>query len=161
MELEATIDDLAPRILAYCHGLTRDRALAEDAAQDALAALVRRWRAGGKPQSPAAFVFAIARRRAIRALVKQRLLAPFAGPVAETLMADARSASESRSELARVMRAISQLASRDRQALLLVAVGELDHAEAAGVLGIAPAALKMRVCRARKRLAVLLNGGSE
>ena len=108
MELEATIDELAPRLLAYCHGLTRDRALAEDGAQDALAALVRRWRSGGKPQSPAAFVFAIARRRAIRALAKQRLLAPFFGTAAETLVTDAGPASESRSEPARVLRAVSR-----------------------------------------------------
>jgi DNA-binding CsgD family transcriptional regulator len=52
-----------------------------------------------------------------------------------------------------------RLPGRDREALLLVATGELGLAESARVLGISLSALKMRVHRARKRLAQLLVAG--
>jgi predicted RNA polymerase sigma factor len=65
--------------------------MAEDVAQDALTVLVRRWRTSGPPESPDAYAFAIARRRAGRAVVRHALLAPLgvlrdaghAGPNAE------------------------------------------------------------------------------
>jgi len=49
-----------------------------------------------------------------------------------------------------------RLPGKDREALLLVAAGELGLAESARVLGISLSALKMRVHRARKRLQQLL-----
>ncbi len=153
------VNELSPRVVAYCRGLTRDAALAEDAAQDALVALVRRWSRRGAPDSPTAFVFAVARRRALRAVMRRRLLAPFVGDeVGAGTEPDLRA--EQSSELRRVLGGLRVLSRRDRDALLLVAVAELDYREAAAVLGVSLAALKMRVHRARRRLAALLNGGA-
>ena len=59
-----------------CLGRTGDAALAEEVAQDALAALVERWRRAGAPDCPAAFAFAVARRRAGRLMLRRRLLEP-------------------------------------------------------------------------------------
>ncbi|RPJ84180.1 MAG: hypothetical protein EHM13_05480, partial [Acidobacteria bacterium] len=63
MDLEQAVGDLTPRLLRYCLARTRNTALAEDVAHDALVALVQRWRRYGPPESVDAFVFAIARRR--------------------------------------------------------------------------------------------------
>ena len=52
VELEAVAAALAPRLIAYALARTGCRATAEDIAQDALTALVRRWRSGGPPESP-------------------------------------------------------------------------------------------------------------
>ena len=61
---------------AYALARTGCRGMAEDVAQDALTALVPRWHTSGPPESPDAYAFAIARRRAGRALVRRALLAP-------------------------------------------------------------------------------------
>lgn len=148
---------LAPRVLRYCLGRVGEAGAAEEVAQEALAALVRRWRRHGAPESPEAFVFAVARRRAFRAAVRRRLLVPLTalgeggegGPgVEERAVA--------RDELARTLAALRRLPGRDREALLLAVAGELPTGEAARVLGISPSAFKMRLHRARRRLAELL-----
>lgn len=153
------IHELSPRVIAYCHGLTRDLALAEDAAQEALAALVRRWRRYGPPRTPAAFVFTVARRRAFRALARRRLLAPLDDDL-RVGGSDPHARTEQRSELERVLGALGLISRRDRSALLLVTVAELDYADAAAALGISLSALKMRIHRARRRLAAQLDGGN-
>ncbi|MEZ5330916.1 MAG: hypothetical protein R2991_02430 [Thermoanaerobaculia bacterium] len=62
MELERTVATLVPRVLRYC-GATRSWELAEDVAQEALTAVVHRWRTTGPPDSPIAFALVVARRR--------------------------------------------------------------------------------------------------
>jgi RNA polymerase sigma-70 factor (ECF subfamily) len=57
-------------------------------------------------------------------------------------------------ELARAMRSLSQL---DREALLLVAWEDLTPSQAARALGINPAAFRVRLLRARRRLRASLN----
>jgi RNA polymerase sigma-70 factor (ECF subfamily) len=62
---------------------------------------------------------------------------------------------EHRQELAVVLQAIRQLSRRDRDVLLLCAAGELRIPEIASVTGATPAAVKMRLHRARRRLTAL------
>jgi RNA polymerase sigma-70 factor (ECF subfamily) len=131
--------------------------MAEDIAQEALTALVQRWRRAGPPQSPEAFVFAIARRRANRANARRVLLAPIdalrdiagreAGP--EQLH-------QQRSDLAIVLSAIRRLRKADREVLLLRLAGELELDAIATLMHTTPAAAKMRLHRARHRLSALL-----
>lgn len=157
MDLTSEVEVIAPRLLRYCLGATGDPALAEEAAQEALAALVQRWRRQGPPESPAAFAFAIARRRAWRFKVRRRLFEPLQalfdghspepGPEAEAT---------SRAELDRTLKALRRLPGADREALLLVAAGELALEDGARLLGISKPALKMRLHRARQRLQSLL-----
>lgn len=170
MELEEAVTVLAPRLLRYCTGRTGEAEVAEEVAQDALAALVQRWRLHGPPESPEAFVFAVARRRAFRVAVRRRLLLPLGAASdgrAEAVQAAARPGLEERAvardDLAQTLAALRRLPGRDREALLLAVAGELATGEAARVLGISPSAFKMRLHRARKRLVELLedrDGGS-
>lgn len=158
VELDEVVTALAPRLLRYCLGRTGGAEVAEEVAQEALVALVRRWRLHGPPESPEAFAFAVARRRAFRAVVRRRLLVPLAA------LADGRGVAGPgmeeravvRDELARTLEALRRLPGRDREALLLAAAGELATSEASRVLGISPSAFKMRLHRARRRLNELL-----
>ena len=171
MDLEETLRDLAPRLLRY--GLARcgDRALAEEAAQDGLAALARRWRRSGPPGQAGGFAFAVTRRRLFRALARRRLLTPLAAlanghgrrldpdpdPNPD---ADPERRALSRADLERTLAAIRALPRPEREALLLVAVGELSSDEAAALAGVSRSALKMRVLRARRRLQAALGNGA-
>ena len=162
MDLEATVRDLAPRVLRYAHVLTGDRTLAEETAQEALTALVQRWRAQGPPDSPEAFVFSIARRRAGRAVVRRKLWLPIDALLGAR---DGHPTPEERllasSERARMLTCLARLPRRDREALLMVTVGCLSTHDAAEALGISVSALKMRTLRARQRLRALLEAPHE
>ncbi len=74
VDLDATVAALAPRLVVYATGCTGCRSTGQDIAQEALAALVLRWRRFGPPESPEAFVFAVARRRAGRAMKHRALI---------------------------------------------------------------------------------------
>ena len=160
VELDAAIRELAPRLVRYGISRLGDADLAEEVAQDSLTALVRHWRSQGQPASAEAFVFAIARRRIGRAVWRRRFSRPLdlvvgvpdAGPGPESVAVG-------RIERERVRKALSRLGRCDRDALLLVAVGGLKHADAAEALGLSVSAVKMRLLRARARLAALLEEG--
>ena len=159
MDLEAALEEVAPRLLAYAIGRTGSRSAAEDVVQDALAALVRRWRNSGPPESVDAFVFSIAKRRATRANVKRAL----AVPLERVGMHLARPAfvvqhMEARDELAHVLEAIRSLGGRDREVLLMRAAGEMSIADIAVALGVSSDAVKMRLSRARDRVRRQLKG---
>jgi len=155
MTLEETVHQLAPGLLRFCSGLDSDRASAEDAAQESLAALVTRWRRHGPPDDPAAFTYTIARRRIRRLQFKRRLLAPLSalGEPAAPLPAD--HGVESRQRLASVRSLLGRLTSRERDALLVSLDGLSTH-QAATVLGLKDSTYKMRLHRARRRLVALL-----
>src|SRR5258707_1166610 len=126
VELEAVAAGLAPRLIAYAMARTGCRATAEDIAQDALTALVRRWRSAGPPESPDAYAFTIAKRRTGRAIARRALMAPIDAvwnaarpePSLEQAYAD-------RAELTAVLAALRRLRRADREAMLLRVVGEL------------------------------------
>ncbi|HZW10807.1 MAG TPA: sigma factor, partial [Phycisphaerales bacterium] len=62
----------SPRIIAPLVRLTRDLGLAEEAAQEALAAALQSWPEAGTPDNPAAWLAATARRRAIDRIRRDR-----------------------------------------------------------------------------------------
>jgi RNA polymerase sigma-70 factor (ECF subfamily) len=153
MDLGEALQTLAPRLIAYGVARTGSLATAEDVAQEVLLALTRRWQQLGPPASPAAFVFAIAKRRIRRVLARRALMVPievlrgFAarGPTVED-------AYVTRTELRRALSDLQALSRRDREALLLRVIGELSYEEVASACGSSVAAVKMRVSRARRRL---------
>jgi len=151
--LTGLLAELAPGLLRYCRARTGDPSLAEEVAQEALTALVTRWRRKGPPDSPAAFVFTVARRRAGRRLAQRRLTAPLeALGVARAAEPDPEERTAERQRLVRVREMLGELSSREREALLLAVAGDLDTATAARTLGISKSAYKMRLHRARRRL---------
>jgi RNA polymerase sigma factor (sigma-70 family) len=153
VDLDAAVRDLAPKLLGYCFLETGDAGLAEEISQDTLTALVQRWRRHGPPDSPAAFVFAIARRRSARAVVRRRLWRPLEEVFGlRDGRPDPEQAVVQSDERARVALALTRLKPTDRQVLLLLTVWELGMEETARSLGISLSAAKMRAMRARHRL---------
>lgn len=156
VDLDAAVAALAPRLVAYATGRTGCRSTGQDIAQEALAALVLRWRRFGPPESPEAFVFAVARRRAGRAIKHRALLKPLDFIVGARASDTDVDSYEQRAELQRVIRTIKRLRRADREVLLLRAVGELSLDQIAIVTRSSVAAVKMRLHRARSRLMELL-----
>lgn len=160
MDLETAVKELAPQLLRYALGKTGDAALAEEVAQDALAALVQRWRRHGAPDCPAAFAFTVARRRAGRLNFQRRLLEPLHalldGNDEPSPLPGPEERATLRADLARTLAALRRLSGLDREALLMVGAADLGPTEGARVLGLSVSAVKMRVHRARKRLLELL-----
>lgn len=158
MTLEAALSELAPRVLRYCVGYMGDRSLGEEVAQESLAALVRAWRAAGPPHSPDAFVFAVAKRIARRAVFRRSLLLPL-----ERLLnhrergPDPERVAIANDERTRLLSAMRRLPPAEREAVLLViGDGQKVH-EAAAVSGVSLSAMKMRLSRARRRLLLLMS----
>jgi RNA polymerase sigma-70 factor (ECF subfamily) len=162
MELEDTVTALIPQVLRYCLGRTGSPDLAEEIAQEAMSALVQRWRRRGPPENPAAFVFAVARRRGGRALLRRGLMRPLEHLVNQPHPApNPADTTLQRSELAQMHKALLALRARDREVLLLVAAAELDLNNVSNLLGISLSAVKMRLHRARQRLAAVLEAHHE
>ena len=130
--------------------------MGEDVAQEALSALVARWRRFGPPESPEAFVFAVARRRAVRMVTRRALMMPLDLLRGSRAARTGVDAFERRNELRIVIGAIRRLRPADREVLLLRAAGELSLEEIAAVTHASAAAVKMRIHRARQRLGELL-----
>jgi RNA polymerase sigma factor (sigma-70 family) len=143
-------------------GYVGDRSLGEEVAQESLAALVQAWQASGSPRNPDAFVFAIAKRRAKRALFRRRLLLPL-----EHLLnhrhpgLDPERAAIGNDQRTRMLAAIRRLPRVERDAVLLVVGDRQKITEAAVITGVSVSAMKMRLLRARRRLLLLVNSDHE
>lgn len=136
--------------------LSGDRADAEDLAAEAFA---RAWTSRDRLRLPTvkAYLFAIVRnlhRMGWRNERRRRVLdesMPDArpGPAAEI---------EDRDQLQHVLAALQELPEADRAAVLMRAQDGMSHAEIARALGLSEAAVKVKVHRARLRLAALRGG---
>lgn len=158
-EFKRELTALIPAMRAFARTLCqRDAALADDLAQDGL---LRAWKARGSfapGTSMKAWTFMIVRnafysdkRRAWRT----EALEP--GVAENTLIASSNP--DATLELDDLRRALALLGDEQREALVLVAAGELSYEEAAAVSGTAVGTVKSRVSRARDRLAELLANG--
>ena len=136
-------------VRAYC--LRRaDEPLAEDAVAETFEIA---WRRRGEiPGQPKAWLFGVARRvlaNRRRAETRQRALVEriAAQPVAQ----------DAADEGPPVLEALRRLRPLDQEALKLAAWEDLSSREAAQVLGCSPVAFRIRLLRARRRLASALS----
>jgi RNA polymerase sigma-70 factor, ECF subfamily len=72
--IEAVWKIESTRLIAGIARVTRDIGIAEELAQDALVAALERWPDEGIPEKPAAWLMTAAKRRAIDALRRGRML---------------------------------------------------------------------------------------
>jgi RNA polymerase sigma-70 factor (ECF subfamily) len=93
--------------------------------------------------------------RRYRALARAGAAADRQPPGDETAAVARIAAGAMRPALAR---ALAALPARDRDVLLLVAVGQLDYAEVSAALGVPPGTVGSRLSRARKSIRVALGG---
>lgn len=147
--------DHAAAVYRFALVISGDRDAADDITSETF---VRAWTAAAPIRSGTvrAYLLTIARnlhRSELRRL-KRRATMPAQVPSASPADDPARSA-QARSDLERVMDAIRDLPDGERDALVLRASDNLAYSEIADVLGISTAAAKVRVHRARLRLAQL------
>jgi RNA polymerase sigma-70 factor, ECF subfamily len=147
----------AGAVLAYACRRT-DRATADDVVADVFLIVWRR--VADVPADPLPWLFGIARRvlanrrrsDARAAALNDRLQATTPLQQAELRATPVDAALE---------RALGALSERDRELLLLVAWDGLDPARAACALGVRPGTFAVRLHRARRRLARLLEAADE
>lgn len=146
-DFEALYDRYAASVLGYCM-----RRATPELAEDALAETFSiAWRRRDLiPSEPLPWLYGVAR----KVIANQRRSARRQAAIARRLVEEAPtpSAHETPESSRRVLAALSRLGETDRELLLLVAWEGLKPAEAARVLGIAPARCRLRLHRARRRL---------
>ena len=128
--------------------LTGDRDLAADVTDEAFARAWRHWRRVAEMATPEGWIYRVAlnlvRSRARRRRVEQRLL-----PRLVTRPETAAPAGE-------VWALVRDLPERQRQAVVLRYVGDLDELEIAAVMGVARGTVASTLFDARQRLAAAL-----
>jgi len=154
-EFEALYERYARDIYRFALYLCGERATAEDITSETF---VRAWNASGEIRAATAkaYLFAIARNCYLEGL---RRAGPHAGRHAELDEnlpdpgARPDAAAAGRSELSRVMAALRELPEVDRTVLLLRAQEEWSYEEIAQAMGLTLASVKVKIHRARLRLA--------
>jgi RNA polymerase sigma-70 factor, ECF subfamily len=141
-------------VFRFALQLCGDRATAEDITSETF---VRLWGAGARPEirSMRAYLLAIARNLYLRGRRRAGREDDLEGAMRDpALPADEKRVVQD--ELERTLRALQSLPEIDRTALLLRAEEELPYEEIAAVLGITPVAARVKIHRARAKLALLL-----
>lgn len=144
--------------------LSRSADVAEDVAQEVFIAVWRKAQSFDPDKGRvAAWIYRIAANRCIdlarrRALLRFVGLDAAAGVGAET--PDGETAAASRSELAQARAGIAALPRRQRLALLLRAVGDLDVPEIATAMGTTSGSVEQLLVRARRALRQHMNEAS-
>lgn len=132
------------------------RRLPADSVQDAVAeTFAVAWRRRDRvPDEPFPWLLAVARRVIAnhRRTARRRATVPLVD-VPQPAAADGR-------DLSDVLAALNGLPERDREALMLAAWEGLSAAQAARVLGCSPTAFRLRLHRARRKLAAGLDDES-
>lgn len=152
---------LLPRLRRFAHGLSGNRAEADDLAQIAVERALKargQWQPGTRLDS---WLYRIARNAwidATRAHGRQaRHWAP--AEAGEQVGDDPRPGIEARIDLARIMAVMTRLPDEQREAVALVLVEGLGYREAAEVLDIPVGTLSSRLVRGRNALLALIGEG--
>jgi RNA polymerase sigma-70 factor (ECF subfamily) len=150
--------ELIPVLRAFARSLCRQRGAADDLTQETLA---KAWQARQRFQEGTnlkAWLFAIMRNEFYSNYRRSKIAAEYAaGQPRDSEPVEAEQ--DSRLDLADLMRAFSQLAPEQREALILTSC-VFSYNEAAEICGCALGTIKSRVARARRQLQNLMEGSS-
>jgi len=151
IEFGALYDRQARDVFRFAVYLTGNRAEAEDLTSEAF---VRAWAGAGaiRVGTVKAYLLTIVRNLHLDARRADARRGDWPADVADPAAGPARAA-ETRDELARVLAGLQQLPEVDRAALLMRSVEELSYEEIARALNLSAVAVRVRVHRARVRLA--------
>jgi RNA polymerase sigma factor (sigma-70 family) len=161
--IEATFRIERARLIAGLARLVRNIDLAEEVAQDALVVALAEWPKTGVPDNPGAWLMAVAKRRAIDALRRDRMRTRKHEEIARELDAtvdDAAEAMEAAMDddlgdelLGLIFTACHPMLSREaRAALTLRVVGGLTTDEIARAFLSSEATIAQRIVRAKKAI---------
>lgn len=152
------------RIRTLCHRLCRDPGDAEDATQEALIAIVRGLRGFDGRAAFTTWSYRIAtnscldelRRRGRRPLLSNDPDLGFDRSSAARTPPDPADVVEATERRGRLQQALEALPDDFRWPVVLRDLAQLEYAEIADVLGLAPGTVRSRISRGRRRLAMLL-----
>lgn len=157
-DFKHALADVAPHLRAFARALCGSRDQADDLAQETM---LRAWAARNRYAAGTnfkAWTFTILRNHFYSEARRSRFHGEYDEQMAErTLRAPA--GQESALELSDVLRALSAIPDTYREALILVAAGNLSYEEVAEICGIALGTVKSRVCRARAMLSQIIESG--
>ncbi|MEJ2409371.1 MAG: sigma-70 family RNA polymerase sigma factor [Novosphingobium sp.] len=157
-KFKQALADVAPHLRAFARGLCGDRDRADDLAQEAM---LRAWAARDRYEAGTnfkAWTFTILRNHFYSEARRARFHGEYDEQAAERILYEEGS-QESAMELADVIRALTAIPESYREALVLVAAGNLSYEEIAKICGIALGTVKSRICRARTMLANVIESG--
>jgi RNA polymerase sigma-70 factor (ECF subfamily) len=145
------------KLVAFLAARTGDVAGAEDALSEAFAAALVDWPAGGVPDSPEAWLMAVARRRSIDALRRRQsgeTAAPRLQMMAEELEATAARETDIPDDRLRLMFACAHPAIEPliRAPLILQTTLGFDAASIASAFLVSPATMGQRLVRAKSKI---------
>lgn len=157
-DFRLALADVAPHLRAFARALCGCRDRADDLAQETL---LRAWAARDRYSAGTnfkAWTFTILRNHFYSEARRSRFHGEYDELTAERILR-APASQESTVELADVLRALSVIPPNYREALILVAAGNLSYEEIAKVCGIALGTVKSRICRARAMLSQVIESG--
>jgi|SRR5215218_275705 len=146
---EVAFERHGPAILAFCRHMLGSHEEAEDAVQQTFASAFHDLQRDGRAIALKPWLFTIARNRCLSMLRTRREL-PVEEPVVPTVGLGEQV--EQRGELRQLLADVRELPDEQRAALLLAELGDLSHADIAGVLGCEVRRVKALVFRARSAL---------
>lgn len=154
---EALVSDYRRRVFGLSYSILRDRAAAEDAAQEVF---VKLWKSLGSYDGRAqlsTWVYAITRNTALSALRSRRNASSLSEPAT---LAEAEAAAPVEDTIgaddARLWRAVAALPDPQRRVVTLYYQDERPVEEVAAMLGMPAGTVKTHLHRARARLAAAL-----
>src|SRR4030095_480026 len=166
--IEATFRMERPRLIAGLARMVRNVDLAEELAQDALVVALSEWPRTGVPANPGAWLMAVAKRRAIDGLRRDKMRERKHEEIARTLPGDSNVTRHGAAEaieaamdedlgdelLGLIFTACHDMLSPDaRAALTLKVVGGLTTDEIARAFLSSEATIAQRIVRAKKAIA--------
>lgn len=157
-EFKRALAEVAPHLRAFARGLCGCRDRADDLAQEAM---LRAWAARDRYAAGTnfkAWTFTILRNHFYSEARRARFHGEYDELAAERILR-AEAEQESSLELADVIRALTAIPESYREALVLVAAGNLSYEEIAQICGIALGTVKSRICRARAMLLNIIESG--
>lgn len=157
-EFKRALADVAPHLRAFARGLCGCRDRADDLAQEAM---LRAWAARDRYAAGTKFkawIFTILRNHFYSESRRSRFHGEYDELAAERILRSPAT-QESALELTDVLRALTAIPETYREALILVAAGNLSYDEIADICGIALGTVKSRICRARAMLSAVIESG--
>jgi RNA polymerase sigma-70 factor (ECF subfamily) len=157
-DFKRALTDVAPHLRAFARALCGCRDRADDLAQETM---LRAWAARDRYAAGTnfkAWTFTILRNHFYSEARRSRFHGEYDEGMAERTLREPAS-QESALELSDVLRALSAIPDTYREALILVAAGNLSYEEVAEICGIALGTVKSRVCRARAMLSQVIESG--
>lgn len=149
---------LIPQLRAFAYSLSRDKAAADDLAQDALA---KAWSARGSYEPGTnlkAWTFMILRNAFFSHKRRSWRVCELDPEVAAATLVSVTNPTGSL-ELDELRRALAMLPPDQSEALIMIGAADLSYEEAAEICGVAIGTVKSRVSRARVKLAEILDEG--